>query len=154
MPSQFSALARQKAVEIVSTRFHNPAIINFVSTKFFMGTGQRQIEIYEFGPSEEQGKVTEAELNHKDKAHQPTVEDGGTTSIEVTTTNNQNEVEQASLNQPKLWISQRSVGEFHRSLSFPSRVDQDGVKTSLKNGILEIVEPKAAKPASKKISIN
>jgi HSP20 family protein len=92
---------------------------------------------YESGQSEEQGRV----------------EDEGATSTEVTTTNNKKEVEQASPNQPKLWVSERSVGEFHRSFSFPSRVDQDGVKASLKNGILEIVVPKAAKPANKKISI-
>jgi len=108
---------------------------------------------YESCPSEEQGRVTEAGEDHKDKVHQPTVEDEGATSTEVTTTNNNKEVEQASPNQPKLWISERSVGEFHRSFSFPSRVDQDGVKASLKNGILEIVVPKAAKPANKKISI-
>jgi len=108
---------------------------------------------YESGPSEEQGRVTEAGEDHKDKTHQPTVEDEGAASTEITTTNNDKEIEQATSNQPKLWISERSVGEFHRSFSFPSRVDQDGVKASLKNGILEIVVPKAAKPLNKKISI-
>ncbi len=54
---------------------------------------------------------------------------------------------------PKYWVSERSVGEFHRSFSFPSRVDQDNVKASLKNGILSIVVPKSTAPSSKKINI-
>lgn len=108
---------------------------------------------YESSPSVEQGRVTEAEEDHKNKARQPTIEAEHATSTEVTTTSNNKEVEQASPNQPKIWIRERSVGEFHRSFSFPSRVDQDGVKASLKNGILEIVVPKVAKPANKKISI-
>lgn len=51
------------------------------------------------------------------------------------------------------WVSERSVGEFHRTFSFPTRVDQDAVKASLKNGILSIFVPKAAAPSSKKITI-
>jgi len=109
---------------------------------------------YESGPSEEQGRVTETGEDHKDKTDQPTAEVEGTTSVEVTNTTEGKEVEQASPNQPKFWISERSVGEFYRSFSFPSRIDQDGVKASLKNGILEIVVPKAAKPANKKIPID
>lgn len=54
----------------------------------------------------------------------------------------------------KYWISERSVGEFHRSFTFPSRVEQDAVKASLKNGILSVVIPKAAAPVSKKIRID
>ena len=42
----------------------------------------------------------------------------------------------------RYWVTERSVGEFHRSFSFPGRVDQDGVKASLKNGILSVVVPK------------
>jgi HSP20 family molecular chaperone IbpA len=53
----------------------------------------------------------------------------------------------------KYWVSERSVGEFHRSFNFPTLVDQDGVKANLKNGILSIVVPKAAPPVSKKIAI-
>lgn len=53
----------------------------------------------------------------------------------------------------KYWVSERSVGEFHRSFNFPTRVDHDGVKASLKNGVLSVVVPKAAPPASRKITI-
>jgi len=53
----------------------------------------------------------------------------------------------------KYWVSERSVGEFHRTFNFPTRVDQDAVKASLKNGILSVVVPKAAPRVSKRISI-
>jgi len=53
----------------------------------------------------------------------------------------------------KYWVSERSVGEFHRTFSFPTRVEQDAVKASLKNGILSIVVPKAAARTSKRITI-
>ncbi len=55
--------------------------------------------------------------------------------------------------QDKYWVSERSVGEFQRSFSFPTRVDQDAVTASLKNGILSIVVPRGAAPPMKKIAI-
>lgn len=55
--------------------------------------------------------------------------------------------------QHRYWASERSVGEFQRSFSFPTRVDQDAVKASLKNGILSVVVPKATTAATKKITI-
>lgn len=54
----------------------------------------------------------------------------------------------------KYWVSERSIGEFHRSFNFPTRVDQDNVKAQLKNGVLSITVPKAGPAASKKIAIN
>ncbi|KAL3466133.1 HSP20-like chaperone [Aspergillus heterothallicus] len=54
---------------------------------------------------------------------------------------------------PRYWVSERSVGEFQRTFSFPTRVDQDGVRASLKDGILSVIVPKAAPPTSRKIAI-
>jgi len=54
----------------------------------------------------------------------------------------------------KYWVSERSVGEFSRSFSFPTRVDQDQVKASMKNGILSILVPKSKKAESRKIIIS
>jgi HSP20 family molecular chaperone IbpA len=51
------------------------------------------------------------------------------------------------------WISERSIGEFHRTFSFPTRIDQDSVRATLKNGILSIIVPKAQAPKVKKIWI-
>lgn len=53
----------------------------------------------------------------------------------------------------KYWISERSVGQFARTFSFPSRVDQENVKASLKDGILSIIVPKAPAPQNKRINI-
>ena len=58
-----------------------------------------------------------------------------------------------SVGQHRYWASERSVGEFSRTFSFPNRVDQDHVKASLKNGILSILVPKATASATKKITI-
>ncbi|KAL8677789.1 MAG: hypothetical protein Q9186_005822 [Xanthomendoza sp. 1 TL-2023] len=51
--------------------------------------------------------------------------------------------------QSKYWVSERSVGEFQRTFSFPGKVDQEAVKASLRNGILNIIVPKAAKQERK-----
>jgi HSP20 family molecular chaperone IbpA len=51
------------------------------------------------------------------------------------------------------WLAERSVGEFQRTFAFSARVDQDGVRAALKNGILSIVVPKEAAPKAKKIRV-
>lgn len=53
----------------------------------------------------------------------------------------------------RYWASERSVGEFQRTFTFPGRVDQDNVKANLKNGILSVVIPKSTVPTAKKITI-
>ncbi|KAI6248680.1 heat shock protein [Erysiphe necator] len=53
----------------------------------------------------------------------------------------------------KYWVRERSVGEFSRSFGFPTAIDQDNVKASMKNGILSIIVPKAQKQSSRKITI-
>lgn len=55
--------------------------------------------------------------------------------------------------EPTYWVSERSSGSFQRVFKFPSRVDQDAVTASLKNGILSIVVPKAAEPEARRINI-
>ncbi|KAH9997391.1 HSP20-like chaperone [Xylariaceae sp. FL0662B] len=52
---------------------------------------------------------------------------------------------------PRYWVSERSIGEFSRSFNFPSRVDPEGVKASMNNGILEVLVPKAKKAESKRV---
>jgi HSP20 family molecular chaperone IbpA len=53
----------------------------------------------------------------------------------------------------RFWASERAVGEFQRTFSFPTRVDQDKVKASLKNGVLTVEVPKATVATTKKITI-
>lgn len=89
--------------------------------------------------------------------HQPTVEDepaqAGSKSSEVAKSSEHQVSKHEESAKSKYWVSERSVGEFHRSFAFPSRVDQDAVKASLKNGILSIAIPKAQAPQSRKINI-
>ena len=101
--------------------------------------------------------------SEKSQSHQPTVEDeepANTSAAQETA-----EVaapapaaqEPAKTPEPKdttqYWYSERRTGEFSRSFKFPSRVDQEAVKASLKNGVLSIVVPKAAAPESRRINI-
>jgi len=97
----------------------------------------------------------------KKSANHATVEDESTpatttTSSEkaVTTIAARTEVAKTD-SQPKhqLWISERQFGSFERSFSFPARVDQDGVKAGLKNGVLSVVIPKARVSVSRRVNI-
>ncbi len=56
--------------------------------------------------------------------------------------------------QPKYWLKERKVGEFSRTFSFPSPVEQDGISAGFKDGILSLSVPKAKKPQPRRIAIN
>ena len=119
----------------------------------------------------EDGAATPAsEGSVKSSAHQATVEDdveepanssaasSETPAQAETTSQQQQEVappqaQKTEKAPEQFWYRERSVGEFTRSFSFPSRVDQEAVRASLKNGILNIVVPKAAVPESRRINI-
>ena len=105
-----------------------------------------------------QGFVEEGAENkgNQREYQKPTIEDeseGGSKQTAVTKTDSSKDVAKSSEDGIKYWVTERSVGEFHRSFSFPTRVDQDGVKASLKNGILSIVVPKAQAPKPRKINV-
>ncbi|KAL4944268.1 hypothetical protein BDV06DRAFT_187712 [Aspergillus oleicola] len=75
-------------------------------------------------------------------------------STDVTTTNtNTKPTKPTKAPKPRYWISERSIGEFMRTFEFPSRVAQDDVKASLRDGVLSLVVPKAAAPTARKITI-
>lgn len=104
--------------------------------------------------SERKKGFVEGEDN-KSKSKQPTVEDekeGGEKETAVTTTESK-EVQKKSEDEGRYWITERSVGEFHRSFSFPSPVDHDNVKATLKNGVLTVIVPKARRTQPKRIAI-
>jgi HSP20 family molecular chaperone IbpA len=54
----------------------------------------------------------------------------------------------------KYWLAERSVGEFSRTFTFPSHVDQDSVNASFQDGILSIVVPKFKKHESRRVHID
>lgn len=102
------------------------------------------------------GRITGVEDGQDGSYHKPTIEDDNSeeknTSQQVVKSDKDNK---KSGDEPryKYWVSERSIGEFHRSFTFPTRVDPDKVKASLKNGILSITVPKASAPQSRQIKI-
>jgi HSP20 family molecular chaperone IbpA len=87
------------------------------------------------------------------KSHQPTVEDEVNEGESSVTTSAKLSPKEASLPAVKYWVAERHVGQFQRMFTFQTKVDQDGVKANLKNGILSIVIPKAPVSTPKKIRI-
>ncbi|MBO0343587.1 Hsp20/alpha crystallin family protein [Muricauda lutimaris] len=97
------------------------------------------------------------------KPHPVTVEDAADDGTVAKTNSRQNDKDQQQVQQhkqqpqkpaAKYWVSERSIGEFSRTFSFPSRVDSDAVSASLNNGILTVTVPKAKKHESKRISVS
>lgn len=107
------------------------------------------------------GAITDSAEQERPKSpHQATVEDepedGATTA---TTAASENEVVKAAptkqrpTDTAKYWLTERSVGEFSRTFNFPTRVNQEGVTASFKDGILNVVVPKAAKHEPRRIAV-
>jgi len=95
------------------------------------------------------------EASSSTKALQPSVEDEDV--IQKPSKSAGNEItrqDEPKTTGAKYWVSERSVGEFARSFTFPVRVDQDNIHASMKNGILSIIVPKAKKVEARKITIN
>ena len=97
------------------------------------------------------------------KPHPVTVEDDAEDGTVAKTNNNNNNKDHKDQQQvqqhnkkpaAKYWVSERSIGEFSRTFSFPTRVDSDNVSASLNNGILTVTVPKAKKHESKRIAVS
>lgn len=112
------------------------------------------------GAHQAQGRIT-GDVTDAKASHKVTVEDANDESDKPQTKQDKPSDKQVSKKSsqapatagPKYWVSERSVGEFHRAFTFPSRVDQDAVKAKLTNGILSVVVPKASEHKSKRINV-
>ncbi|KAK4207330.1 HSP20-like chaperone [Rhypophila decipiens] len=112
------------------------------------------------------GKKTEAitETGEDHKPHKASVEDEESAAAKKNGAEKSNGVsnvvkhkDQKKTSEPteKVWVSERSFGQFQRQFSFPSPIDQDAVKASLKDGILSVSIPKAQpKKGGRRIAIN
>jgi HSP20 family molecular chaperone IbpA len=107
------------------------------------------------GLVDDQNEQQKLSQNEAKGYHEATVEDESTTSgVDPDATPAETAVaETPKSDGSKYWVSERSVGEFARTFSFPKQVDQENVKASLKNGIISIIVPKAVAPQSKRINI-
>ncbi|KAF4555248.1 Hsp20-like protein [Elsinoe fawcettii] len=101
---------------------------------------------------QEQGRITDGEKYHKPSVEDETTMSGANPDAKEST-GVSTETKQQEEPTHRYWVSERSVGEFSRSFNFPTRVDQEKVKASLKNGVLSILVPKASAPVSRRINI-
>lgn len=132
----------QKDVEIEFTDAQTLSIHGRSERSYEAGTPPAGL----LGAAPEQGRITEAET------HRATVADE-----EAEKAKEAGQVAPVKEKEPRerFWVSERSVGEFSRSFHFPTKVDQEAVKASIKNGILSIIVPKAqAKAGTRKIQIS
>jgi HSP20 family molecular chaperone IbpA len=96
---------------------------------------------------------TAAEAQTQKTDTQP-AESNGKSKEMTTTQQSSTDVAKTNTDGHHYWVSERTVGSFARSFSFPVAVDHDAIKASLKNGILSITVPKTEKkPTSKRIAI-
>jgi HSP20 family molecular chaperone IbpA len=116
------------------------------------------------GGDQTKGAITEGGEQQKGRreSHKATVADEESEKAKEAGTVTKQEPKQQQVEkhkqqeQPKekFWVTERSIGEFSRAFSFPTRVDQDGVQASLKDGILSVIVPKAKKHESRRINVN
>ena len=70
------------------------------------------------------------------------------------------DVEKASRKEPvanntsKIWLWERSIGEFSRTFTFPTDVEHENVTAGLNNGVLTVTVPKQKKITPRRIAIN
>lgn len=106
------------------------------------------------GSHEARGRIT-GDVTDAGKSHKVTIKDEAAEDAKP----NGQAVEKSATGQvysqhhPMYWVSERSVGDFHRAFGFPSRVDHDNVKARLQNGILSVVVPKAPSYKAKRINV-
>jgi len=150
----------QKDVEIEFTDSQTLSIKGRTERSSTSSSGTTPAGFVEDAPA--QGTITDGKSSNNNGGHKATVEDeeaaaaaeksnSNNTSTEVATKGAQEVARKGPAT--KYWVSERSVGEFSRSFSFPVRVDADAVKANMKNGVLNIVVPKARKQESRKITI-
>jgi len=140
----------QKDIEIEFTDNQTISVKGRVERSYESGTRPGSLEA---------PKQTAAIEGTKNESHRATVEDedqtakgSGSQEVAKAEPKAEPQAEQHAAG-GKLWVSERSVGEFSRSFTFPVRVDQDAVKASMSNGILSVIVPKAKKAESRKITI-
>ena len=125
--------------------------IEFADPHTLVIKGRTEREYSSEGANEARGRIT-GDVTDASKGHKATVEDEGDEAPKTTDVAKSSD-RGVSKDRPRYWVSERSVGEFHRAFSFPSRVDQDAVKASLKNGILSVTVPKMTHHEAKRITV-
>ena len=132
--------------------------IQFADPHTLVIKGRVEREYSSDGSDKPRGRIT-GDVTEPSPSHKATVEDEkdeASNDIDTKTKEVAKSSDDKQLHKQhgtRYWVSERSVGEFHRAFTFPSRVDQDAVKASLKNGILNVVVPKATAHEGKRIQV-
>lgn len=107
------------------------------------------------------GAITEGSTEQRRHSRQATVEDEfeaqaseGEKQIVPHDSEEKAPAKKQPVDKAKYWLTERSIGEFTRSFSFPTRVEQDGVAANLKDGVLSVTVPKAKKHEARHIAID
>jgi len=163
-PSAVSSASRPQSSQTVSPKFDlREANDSYLLDGEVPGISQSDVEV-EFADANilvvkgrsarDYDTANSSEQATSPKSRQASVEDEvDKGSVIVSAKLSNEEVSKKSPPEFTYRLSEREVGQFQRKFTFPKKVDQDGVKASLKNGILSIVVPKAAVYMAKKITI-
>lgn len=61
---------------------------------------------------------------------------------------------ESEINDEHMYRKERFAGHFHRSITLPSPVSEEGVKASYKNGVLKVTMPKLTKENKTQIDVD
>lgn len=140
----------------VSIEFTEPqTIVISGRTERSYTSGTPPAGLVENGSATMSGAITDGSNNSN--SHKATVEDEAAEKAkEQGTEIVKSDQQQQQQQKPKerFWVSERSVGEFSRTFSFPTPVDQEGVSANLKDGVLSVLVPKAKKQEGRRIAVN
>lgn len=131
--------------------------IQFADPHTLVIKGRVEREYSSDGSEKPRGRIT-GDVTESSPSRKATVEDENEEATNGNATKNKDvskpsEKKVQHNHGSRYWVSERSVGEFHRAFTFPSRVDQDVVKAKLNNGILSVVVPKATAHEGKRIMV-
>jgi HSP20 family protein len=119
--------------------------------------GTEQKETPKESPKES-SKEAPKKVTVEDEPESDTTGASGATDSQALTKSSEQEQQQVAEStkqepQARYWVSERSIGTFARTFTFPERVNHDGVTASMKNGVLTIAVPKAPRYQARKIQI-
>jgi len=146
----------QKDVEIEFTD-HQTLTVRGRTERQYSSNNTPAVAAAESAGYVEAAKPAEGEQASEHNSHKATVEEEDASAATADSSNAEvAKQEEQNPQQPaaKFWVSERTVGEFSRSFSFPIRVNQNEVRASMKNGVLSVLIPKAKKLESRKITIS
>ncbi|KAH8598376.1 heat shock protein-like protein 30 [Bisporella sp. PMI_857] len=98
--------------------------------------------------------VTPKKQEHQNKDGASAGEDAAARSVEIHPESGNLGIAKMSGSQPKCMLSERLVGDFHRSFSFPKPIEPSGVAANMQNGVIRVVVPKGPAPKERNVPVS